>query len=352
MKILITGTAGFIGYHLAERLIKIGHDVIGLDSINDYYSENLKYARLAEAGVEKEKIQYGKFIESKLYPNYKFIQLDLNDKFALQKLFQTHTFQRVCNLAAQAGVRHSISHPDTYVESNIVGFLNILEMCRHYDVEALAYASSSSVYGLNTQQPFSTSDSTEHPISLYAATKKSNELMAHSYSSLYGLPTTGLRFFTVYGPWGRPDMALMLFAKAMLEGKTINVFNNGNMERDFTYIDDIVDGLICVLNSKPETTPDWNTTCPNPEISSAPYRIYNIGSSRPSSLIDFIGILETELGVEALKMMHPMQVGDVRSTFADISRMNADFGYSPKINLQEGVKRFVEWYKRVNIDGL
>ena len=296
MRILVTGTAGFIGFHLAKKLLERGDEVIGLDSINDYYDINVKYGRLTETGIEKEKIEYAEFVQSSKYPNYKFVQLNLEDRKAVLELFEKEKFDKVVNLAAQAGVRYSIENPFAYIESNINGFINILEGCRHNNVKHLAYASSSSVYGLNEQMPFSTSSNVDHPMSLYAATKKSNELMAHTYSHLYNLPTTGLRFFTVYGPWGRPDMALFLFTKAALEGKTIDVFNNGDMLRDFTYIDDIVEGVVRVTDNPAKSNPNWNGKNPDPSTSSAPYKIYNIGNNNPVKLMDFIEAIEKTLG--------------------------------------------------------
>ena len=290
-KILVTGTAGFIGFHLAQRLIERGDEVIGLDCINDYYDINLKYSRLHITGIEKNEISYGKFVQSTKFNNYRFIQLKLEDRDSILKLFTEQKFDKVCNLAAQAGVRYSIQNPFTYIDSNINGFLNILEGCRHNNVRHLVYASSSSVYGLNENMPFSTFHNVDHPISLYAASKKSNELMAHTYSYLYGMPTTGLRFFTVYGPWGRPDMALFIFAKAITEGKPIDVFNNGNMQRDFTYVDDIVEGIIRVIDNPANKDDKWSGQKPNPSTSVAPYKIYNIGNSSPVKLLDFIEAL-------------------------------------------------------------
>lgn len=332
MKILVTGTAGFIGSHLALRLLQRGDEVVGLDNINDYYDQNVKYGRLQRAGIidslkEGKDIPYGKLLSLKLYPNYNFIKLNLEDKEAMFELFKTQKFDAVCNLAAQAGVRYSLTNPDAYMYSNIIGFLNILEACRHHEVKNLSYASSSSVYGSNTKLPFSTSDSVDHPISLYAASKKSNELMAHTYSHLFGIKTTGLRFFTVYGPWGRPDMALFLFTKAALEGKAIDVFNNGEMLRDFTYIDDIVEGVVRVIDN------------PNDF-----YKVYNIGNNNPVKLMDFIEAIENKLGIEIEKNFLPLQAGDVPATYADVSDLVEDLGYKPQTPIQEGIDKFVDWY--------
>ncbi|QCT93967.1 NAD-dependent epimerase [Caminibacter mediatlanticus TB-2] len=342
MKILITGTAGFIGYHLANRLISRGDEVIGLDSINDYYDVNLKYGRLETAGINRDEIEYNKLVESKKYPNYKFIKLNLEDRENLFKLFEKEKFDKVCHLAAQAGVRYSLTNPYAYIDSNVVGHMNILEAVRHNGVKALSYASSSSVYGLNKKQPFSTDDNVDHPISLYAATKKSNELMSHTYSYLYNIPTTGLRFFTVYGPWGRPDMALFKFVKNILEDKPIDVYNYGKMQRDFTYIDDIVEGLVRVIDNPPKPNPNWEG---NPSESIAPYKIYNIGNGSPVKLMDFIGAIEEILGKEAKKNLMPIQPGDVPSTYADTTDLERDLGYKPYTPIKEGVTKFIEWYK-------
>ena len=346
MRILVTGTAGFIGFHLAQRLLERGDEVVGIDSINDYYDVNLKYSRLQETGISKEKIEYGKPVQSSVYPNYSFIKLNLEDREGINKLFEGFKFQRVCNLAAQAGVRYSLENPMAYADSNIVGFINILEACRHNNIEHLAYASSSSVYGLNETMPFSTSHNVDHPISLYAASKKSNELMAHTYSYLFGLPTTGLRFFTVYGPWGRPDMALFLFTKAIISGKPIDVFNNGNMQRDFTYIDDIVEGIVRVIDNAPETDGRWSGQKPNPASSIAPYKIYNIGNSNPVKLMDFIEAIEKSLGVESHKNFMPLQLGDVPATWADVEDLWSILGFRPNTSIEQGVARFVAWYKQ------
>lgn len=346
MRILVTGTAGFIGFHLAQRLIARGDEVVGIDSINSYYDVNLKYSRLLETGIPKEKIEYNKIIQSEKHPNYKFVKLNLEDREGVNKLFAEHKFQRVCNLAAQAGVRYSLENPMAYVDSNIVGFINILEACRHNDIEHLAYASSSSVYGLNETMPFATSHNVDHPISLYAASKKSNELMAHTYSYLFALPTTGLRFFTVYGPWGRPDMALFLFTKAILEGKPIDVFNNGNMQRDFTYIDDIIEGVMRVIDNPPIPDSTWSGVKPNPSGSVAPYKIFNIGNSNPMKLMDFIDAIEGELGRKAQKIFLPLQAGDVPSTWADVDDLWGMLGFKPSTSVTQGVSRFIAWYKK------
>lgn len=344
MKILITGTAGFIGFHLAQRLIARGDEVVGLDSINDYYDVRVKYGRLAQAGIAKESIHYGKLVASGA-PNYRFIQLNLEDREGLEALFRQEKFDKVCHLAAQAGVRYSLTNPYAYIDSNIVGFANILEMCRHHAIQHLAYASSSSVYGLNETMPFSTRDNVDHPISLYAASKKSNELMAHAYSHLYQLPTTGLRFFTVYGPWGRPDMALFLFTKAILEGRAIDVFNHGEMRRDFTYIDDIVEGLVRVIDNPPRGSETWSGVHPDPSRSKAPYKIYNIGNNAPVLLMDFIAALEKSLGKVAKKNFLPLQAGDVPATYADVSDLVEDLGYKPNTPIELGIERFVAWYR-------
>lgn len=330
MKILVTGTAGFIGFYLAKRLLEQEYEVVGLDNINDYYDVRLKYGRLAETGISENEIVYGKFVQSNNYPEYRFIKLNLEDRENLQKLFAKEKFDIVCNLAAQAGVRYSIENPYAYIDSNIVGFINILECCRHNPIKHLIYASSSSVYGLNAKVPFSEDDQVDSPVSLYAATKKANELMAHSYSHLYQIPTTGLRFFTVYGPWGRPDMAPMLFAKAISEGEPIMVFNHGDLSRDFTYIDDIVEGVIRVLENKPDNEEN--------------YKIYNIGCSQPVKLVDFINAIEEALGKKAKLIMMPMQPGDVYQTYADTKKIETDFGYKPLISLKIGISKFIKWY--------
>jgi UDP-glucuronate 4-epimerase len=330
MKVLITGAAGFIGFHVAERLLAQGHDVVGIDNLNDYYDVNLKLARLAR-------------IESQ--PNFRFIKLDLADRIGMAELFAREQFERVIHLGAQAGVRYSIDNPHTYADANLIGHLNVLEGCRQNGVGHLLYASSSSVYGLNRKTPFSTSDSVDHPVSLYAATKKANELMSHSYAHLYGLPTTGLRFFTVYGPWGRPDMALFKFTKAILEGKPIDVYNHGDMRRDFTYIDDIAEAVVRLMAVIPTRNPEWSRETGSPAESSAPYRIYNIGNSQPVQLVEFIRQLEQALGVTAQMNLLPMQPGDVLETSADTSALEAVIGFKPRTDLQVGLAQFVAWYR-------
>ncbi len=329
-KHLVTGTAGFIGFHLAKRLLERGDEVVGFDNVNDYYSVELKRDRLAQlADFEK----------------FTLIEADLADQGQVDSAFRQHDFERVVNLAAQAGVRYSLTNPRAYTESNIVGFLNILEACRHAKTPHLTYASSSSVYGGGTRMPFSTSDRVDHPLSLYAATKKSNELMAHTYSHLYGLPTTGLRFFTVYGPWGRPDMALFLFTKAILEGRPIDVFNEGKMRRDFTYIDDIVEGVDRTSQQIAAPDPSWNSDDPNPSTSSAPYRVYNIGNHQPVELSHFIEVIENALGMKAKRNLLPMQPGDVPATYADIEALEAAVGFRPATSIETGVERFILWYR-------
>ncbi len=345
MKILITGTAGFIGYHLVEALIKRGEEIVGLDNINDYYDVNVKYGRLKNCGFSESDIHYNQLIKSSKYPTLSFIKLNLEDKENLGKLFEQEKFDQVINLAAQAGVRYSLVNPQAYIDSNIVGFLNILECCRHHQIKHLTYASSSSVYGLNEKQPFSTKDNIDHPVSLYAASKKSNELMAHTYSHLFGIPTTGLRFFTVYGPWGRPDMALFIFTKAILENKPIDVYNYGKMQRDFTYISDIVQGIIKVNDNPPAGNKNWNPKNPDPSSSVAPYKVYNIGNSKPVELMHFIETIEEELGKEATKDLLPIQPGDVPATFADVSDLVEDLSYQPQTSVKEGIRNFISWYR-------
>jgi UDP-glucuronate 4-epimerase len=345
MKILVTGTAGFIGFHLANKLLREGHSVVGLDVINDYYDVNLKYARLKLAGIRKSEIEYGKLVSSTASPEYRFVKAKLEDKDLLDHLFKQEQFDAVCNLAAQAGVRYSLTNPDAYINSNIIGFLNILEACRHNHTKHLVYASSSSVYGLNETIPFSEKDNVDHPISLYAASKKSNELMAHTYSQLFHIPTTGLRFFTVYGPWGRPDMALFIFTKAILEGKPIQVFNNGEMERDFTYIDDIVEGIFRIVTGvPPKGNKEWSGGHPDPSSSPAPYRIFNIGNSNPVKLMDFVKAIEENLGKKAVIELMPMQAGDVKKTWADVEQLKKDYDYQPQYSVNYGIKMFTDWY--------
>jgi UDP-glucuronate 4-epimerase len=345
MKILITGTAGFIGFHLANKLIARGDEVVGLDCINDYYDPNVKYGRLGYAGIDQKDIEYNKLTQSSKTANYRFIKLQLEDKENLDSLFELERFDAVCNLAAQAGVRYSIENPMAYINANIIGFINILESCRDHGVENLSYASSSSVYGLNESYPFSTSDNVDHPMSLYAATKKSNELMAHTYSHLYGISTTGLRFFTVYGPWGRPDMALFLFTKAALEERSIDVFNHGEMLRDFTYVDDIVEGVTRIIDNPAQPNLDWSGTQPDPSTSSAPYKIYNIGNNDPVKLMDFITAIENALGKKIQKNMMPLQAGDVPATYANVDDLVQNLDYRPSTPVQKGIDNFVAWYR-------
>jgi UDP-glucuronate 4-epimerase len=330
LKILVTGAAGFIGSALAISLLERGDEVTGIDNLNDYYDVNLKLARLERL---------------KPYPLFKFIKIDIADRQAMDQLFIKEKFQRVMHLAAQAGVRYSITNPHAYIDANIVGFINILEGCRHNAVEHLAYASSSSVYGANTSMPFSIHNNIDHPVSLYAATKKANELMAHTYSHLYQLPTTGLRFFTVYGPWGRPDMSLFMFTQNILDGKPIDVFNYGNHHRDFTYIDDIVEGVIRVIDNPAKANADWSGDSPDPGTSLAPYRVYNIGNNNPVHLLGFIETLEQCLGKKAIKNLLPMQPGDVPDTYADVTDLVKDFDYKPSTKLANGIKNFVDWYR-------
>ena len=330
MKVLITGAAGFIGSALAIRLLERGDEVIGIDNLNDYYDVNLKKARLARVSE---------------HAGFTDVRIDLEDRKGIEDVFKQHKPERVVNLAAQAGVRYSITNPHAYIDTNIVGFVNILEGCRHNDVEHLVYASSSSVYGANTNYPFSVHNNVDHPVSLYAASKKSNELMAHTYSHLFNIPTTGLRFFTVYGPWGRPDMALFLFTKKILAGEPIDVFNFGNHKRDFTYIDDIVEGVIRTLDKIPEPNPDWSGDDPDSATSASPYRLYNIGNNEPVELMHYIEVLENCLGKKAEKNMLPLQPGDVPNTYADVKELVNDVGYKPDTSVEDGIARFVEWYK-------
>jgi UDP-glucuronate 4-epimerase len=330
MKVLVTGAAGFIGSATAQRLLDRGAEVVGLDNLNDYYDVSLKEARLARL---------------RPHPAFRFLHADLADRGAMTELFAAEKFERVVHLGAQAGVRHSLKDPHSYIQSNIVGTLNVLEGCRHHGVAHLVYASSSSVYGAGTKLPYSVHECAAHPVSLYAATKRANELMAHSYSSLFGLPTTGLRFFTVYGPWGRPDMALFLFARAILEGRPIEVFNHGHHQRDFTYIDDIVEGVVRVLDRIPVPDPNWDSVRADPASSRAPYRLYNIGSNRPIELLRYIEVLEQCLQRTVPKVMLPMQPGDVLDTFADVSELIEDVGYKPATPIEVGVRNFVDWYR-------
>ncbi|MBF0119098.1 MAG: NAD-dependent epimerase [Desulfobacterales bacterium] len=344
-KILVTGTAGFIGFHLATKLLRKDYEVYGVDNINDYYDIRIKYTRLKETGIKEEEIEYNKLVQSSIYPKYKFIKINLEDKENILTLFNKEKFDCVINLAAQAGVRYSIINPYAYINSNIMGFLNILEGSRHNNVKHLIFASSSSVYGANTKMPFSVHHNVDHPVSLYAATKKANELMAHTYSSLYKIPCTGLRFFTVYGTWGRPDMALFLFTKAILEGKPIDVFNHGKMKRDFTYIDDIIEGIIRLVPKIAQPNPEWSGDTPDPSSSYAPYKIYNIGNNNPVELLRFIEVLEEYLSKKAVKNLLPMQSGDVPKTYADIDDLFKDIGFKPQTSIEEGIKKFVEWYR-------
>ncbi|MDB4584166.1 NAD-dependent epimerase [Draconibacterium sp.] len=373
MKILVTGTAGFIGYHLAKKLLERGDTVVGIDNINDYYDVELKYARLKETGISKDAEQWHKPVQSTKYKKYSFIRMNLEDRVELNKLFELEKFDTVCNLAAQAGVRYSLQNPHAYINSNVVGFMNILEACRDNNIQHLVYASSSSVYGHSPKMPLSIDDRVDHPISLYAATKKSNELMAHTYSHLFQIPTTGLRFFTVYGPWGRPDMAPILFANAITNSQPIKVFNNGNLERDFTYVSDIVEGVIRVIDNPPNnknntlfsppqggdasvrTGAGWQRGYDIPtnrsiengvvEQNIPPYAIHNIGNGNPVKLMDFIKTLENAIGKPAEKQMMPMQPGDVYKTFADVSALKEQFGYAPETSLKEGITEFVKWYQ-------
>jgi len=330
MKVLVTGVAGFIGMHTAQRLLARGDEVVGIDNLNDYYNVQLKRDRLQQLLP---------------LPGFKFVEMNLADQQAAQQLFDTEKFQRVVNLAAQPGLRYSLQNPHAYIESNIVGFLNVLEGCRHNQVEHLVYASSSSVYGANTHMPFSVHDNVDHPVSIYAATKKSNELMAHTYSHLFGLPTTGLRFFTVYGPWGRPDMSPSLFTAAIRAGRAIDVFNQGKMRRDFTYIDDIVEGVVRVLDKTATADATFDTAQPDAATSYAPFRVYNIGNHEPVELMTFIGAIENALGKEAVKNMLPMQDGDVVATYADIEDLRQAVGFSPATPLKEGIEKFVAWHR-------
>ncbi|NER46567.1 MAG: NAD-dependent epimerase [Symploca sp. SIO1A3] len=330
VKILVTGAAGFIGFYLSQRLLSRGDEVVGLDNLNNYYDVSLKQARLAQLEAQA---------------NFTFYQLDLGDTEGVKRLFAEHQFDTVVNLAAQAGVRYSLENPHAYVNSNLAGFLNILEGCRHSQVKHLVFASSSSVYGANTKIPFSVHDNVDHPISLYAASKKANELMAHTYSHLYQIPITGLRFFSVYGPWGRPDMAMFIFTKAILEGKPINIFNHGKMRRDFTYIDDIVEGVVRVIDKIPQPNPHWSGENPDPGTSNAPYKLYNIGNNQPVELMYFIQVLEDCLGKKAEKNMLPMQPGDVRVNYADVDDLVRDVGFKPNTPIEIGIKKFVNWYR-------
>ena len=340
MNILVTGCAGFIGYHLTKELLKRGDTVIGVDNINEYYDVALKHGRLKELGVN---LRNNSILE--VNKNFSLHILDISQKNKLEKIFLDYELDAVCNLAAQAGVRYSLSHPYTYIKSNIDGFINILECCRNHGVQNLSYASSSSVYGLNETYPFSVGDNVDHPISLYAATKKSNELMAHTYSHLFGLKTTGLRFFTVYGPWGRPDMALFKFTKAAFSKEEIEIYNNGEMDRDFTFIDDIIKGVIAVIDNPAKSDDDWNPAKPSPGSSSAPFRIYNIGNNSPVNLMEFISTLEETIGIKIKKKSLPLQPGDVTKTYANVDSLEKEFNYKPQTDIRKGISAFVDWYR-------
>lgn len=341
-KILITGAAGFIGFHLVEAMLKQGNEIVGIDNINDYYSPELKFARLKEAGISREAENWYTEVKSSKNSNYRFLRMNLEDKEVLMQLCQKEQFDTVINLAAQAGVRYSLENPDAYVQSNVVGFLNILEACRYYNVKHLLYASSSSVYGLSGKMPFSVKDSTDHPVSLYSATKKTNELMAHAYSLLYNIPTTGLRFFTVYGPWGRPDMAYFLFADAIRQGNPIKVFNHGKLQRDFTYIDDVIEGIVNVAK---EPAKPSEKGIEDASGSVAPYRLYNIGNNKTVELLDFIETIGKVMGTTPEMIMMDMQPGDVLATWANVDELMENFNYKPHTPIDEGLKKFVAWYK-------
>lgn len=346
MKILVTGTAGFIGYHLINQLQSDNHELLGIDNINDYYDINLKFDRLKSAGIPaSDAMDSGKIYTSSIYPNYSFKRTQLEIREEVLKLFETFKPDIVVHLAAQAGVRYSLTNPEAYIDANITGFLNILEACRKYPVNHLLYASSSSVYGLNKKMPFSVKHNVDHPVSLYAASKKSNELMAHTYSHLFGIPSTGLRFFTVYGPWGRPDMALFIFTRSILKSEPIRVFNHGKMARDFTYVDDIVNGIEKMLMDTPAGRDDWNPLQPDPSSSTAPYRIYNIGNNSPVALLDFIHAIENATGKKAIMKMEDIQPGDVEKTWADVDELIQQYDYQPATPVDTGVGRFVEWFR-------
>ncbi|MFC3414423.1 NAD-dependent epimerase [Algoriphagus hitonicola] len=344
MKYLVTGTAGFIGFHVAKKLVERGEEVVGLDIVNDYYDIDLKFSRLAHMGIGSDSREFNQVVQSSTFPSYRFVRMDLAIKEPLLELFKEEKFDVVIHLAAQAGVRYSLSNPEVYIESNIVAFMNILEACRFHPVKHLVYASSSSVYGSNEKMPFSTSDNVDHPISLYAASKKSNELMAHTYSHLFGIPTTGLRFFTVYGPWGRPDMALFLFTEAIIKGEPIQVFNYGEMKRDFTYVDDIVEGVLKVADRPARPNPDFDAQNPDPGSGKVPFKIYNIGNSSPVLLMDYIKAVEKGLGKKAKMNLLPLQPGDVPASHANVEDLVRDVNYKPNTAIETGVKAFTDWY--------
>jgi UDP-glucuronate 4-epimerase len=345
MKVLVTGTASFVGYYLAEQLLLRGDRVVGLDNINDYYDPKLKFARLAQSGIQEEKIAWNKEAQSNKYGGYRFVRMNLEDKKELLALCAREKFEVIVHLAAQAGVRYSITNPDAYAQSNLVSFLNVLEAARHHNIKHLVYASSSSVYGLNEKMPFSVKDMAEHPVSLYAASKKANELMAHTYSHLYRIPTSGLRFFTVYGPWGRPDMAYYSFTEAIHNDQPIRVFNEGKMKRDFTYIDDIVNGIVNVVDKPAEPCLTWDPANPDPSCSTAPYRIYNIGNNNPVELMSFIREIEKNVGKKAILQMEGLQAGDVTATWANVDDLIHHFNYKPDTTIETGLKKFTDWYK-------
>ena len=345
MKVLLTGSAGFIGYHVAKSLLERGDEVYGIDSLNSYYDINLKLGRLNELGILTNQIKEDSISQSSKYPSFSFKKINIKNKKDLEDLFSENTFDAVCNIAAQAGVRYSLQEPMSYIDANITGFLNILENCRNHDIQNLSFASSSSVYGLNKNYPFNVIDRADHPISIYAATKRSNELMAHSYSHLFGISITGLRFFTVYGPWGRPDMALFKFTKAAFDGTTIEVYNNGDMMRDFTYIDDITKGVLSVIDKPATIDETWSAEDPKPSSSSAPFRIHNIGNNNPVKLIDFINAIEVATGKKIKKKFLPIQPGDVEKTYANVDSLKKEFDYKPSTSIQRGIGKFIHWYK-------
>jgi len=345
MKILVTGTAGFVGFHFAEKLLSRGDEVVGIDNINDYYDPKLKFARLSHSGIPENEVRWNQEVQSRKHAGYRFIRMNLEDKNELMELCERENFHVIVHLAAQAGVRYSITNPDCYAQSNLVSFLNILEVSRHHKIQHLVYASSSSVYGLNEKMPFSVKHNTEHPVSLYAASKKANELMAHTYSHLYRIPTSGLRFFTVYGPWGRPDMAYFSFTEAIANNQPIKVFNEGKMQRDFTYIDDIVNGIVNVMDQPAQPSSDWDAQNPDPSRSTAPYSIYNIGNNNPVELMHFIYEIEKNLGKKAVLEMQGIQAGDVVATWANVDDLLHHFNYKPDTTIQEGLKKFTDWFK-------